>query len=55
MTKTRSKYTGKPRHIEIHDEEEAENTHAQVTRGNTRKNRRPGSFTADHRGIIRNA
>ena len=37
MMKTRRKYTGKPRHIEIHDEEEAENTHAQVTRGNTRK------------------
>ena len=42
MTKTRSKYTGKPRHIEIHDEEEAENTHAHVTRGNTRKNQKTG-------------
>ena len=42
MTKTRSKYNGKPRHIEIHDEEEAENTHAQVTRGNTRKNQKTG-------------
>ena len=38
MTKTGRKYNGKPRHIEIHEEEEAENTHAQVTRGNS-KNR----------------
>ena len=42
MTKTRSKHTGKPHHIEIHDEEETENTHAQVTRGNTRKNQKTG-------------
>ena len=42
MTKTRSKHTGKPRHIEIHDEEEAENAHAQVTRGNTQKNQKTG-------------
>ena len=42
MTKTRRKDTGKHCHIEINVEQEAENAHAQVTRGNSPKNQKTG-------------
>ena len=42
MTKTRRKDTGKHCHIQIHDEEETENTHAHMTLGNLRKKQKTG-------------